>query len=270
MLSHYLTQLYDRFNDESFIKTDPISIVHAYRNPVDIEWVGLLVSAYSFGRVSLILRFFSDLMPCFGDSLVGGLTEMNEKDIRQIGESRPYRFYSGADLATLLMFIRMMVLEGKSPADFLEENHDGLNDRALYEEWGRFLEKSDRWTPGTRYMFPDPAGSSGRKRFMMYYRWMVRQDRIDFGLWTHLSPSSLIFPLDTHTSRLCYYLGLSEARRTDMRTATLITQRLKEIDPKDPVKFDFGLSRLGILNHCPSARQPEICEDCSLYPVCAR
>jgi uncharacterized protein (TIGR02757 family) len=80
---------------------------------------------------------------------------------------------------------------------------------------------------------------------MMYFRWMVRRDALDLGLWKGIDPADLIIPLDTHTHRVALKLGLLERKSYDMKAALKLTRQLQRFDPDDPVKYDFALYRLG-------------------------
>jgi uncharacterized protein (TIGR02757 family) len=82
----------------------------------------------------------------------------------------------------------------------------------------------------------------------MFLRWMVRSDDagVDFGLWKKISPAQLICPCDLHVDRVGRKLGLISRKQTDWLTALELTDRLREFDPEDPVKYDFALFGLGI------------------------
>jgi len=84
------------------------------------------------------------------------------------------------------------------------------------------------------------------KRWNMFLRWMVRDDKIDFGLWKDkVEKKDLIIPLDTHTFNISKKLGLLQRKTYDLKSAILLTQKLKEFDRLDPVKYDFALYRIG-------------------------
>ena len=112
-------------------------------------------------------------------------------------------------------------------------------------------------------------GGSACKRLNLYLRWMVRRgDNLDFGLWTDVDPAKLIIPLDTHVARISRYIGLTERKSCDWVAAEEVTCSLRILDPKDPVKYDFAICRLGILDDCPSKRDHEKCKLCTLADVC--
>ena len=82
----------------------------------------------------------------------------------------------------------------------------------------------------------------------MFLRWMVRQDEngVDFGIWNTIKPAQLICPCDLHVDRVARKLGLVNRKQTDWQTVIELTERLKEMDANDPVKYDFALFGLGI------------------------
>ncbi|MBU4425369.1 MAG: DUF2400 domain-containing protein, partial [Proteobacteria bacterium] len=53
-------------------------------------------------------------------------------------------------------------------------------------------------------------------------------------------------PLDTHMHRICSLLKLTHRKNADMRTVKEITRAFRRIEPEDPVRYDFALTRLGI------------------------
>ena len=57
----------------------------------------------------------------------------------------------------------------------------------------------------------------------------------------------LIVPLDTHMYRISRTFGFTRRRTADLRTAREATEGFRRISPRDPVKYDFALTRLGIL-----------------------
>jgi uncharacterized protein (TIGR02757 family) len=94
-----------------------------------------------------------------------------------------------------------------------------------------------------------PERNSACKRLNMYLRWMVRDDDrgVDFGLWKKLKPAHLICPCDLHVDRIARKFKLITRKQTDWRTAIELTENLKKMDPIDPVKYDFALFGLGVI-----------------------
>lgn len=111
--------------------------------------------------------------------------------------------------------------------------------------------------------FPSPRQGSACKRLNLYLRWMVRNgDGLDLGLWKGIARRQLVLPLDTHLVRLTRALGLASRRTPGWKMAVEATRSLAILDPDDPVKYDFSLSRLGILDLCLHGRDPLECRSC--------
>jgi len=91
-----------------------------------------------------------------------------------------------------------------------------------------------------------PDKGSACKRLHMYMRWMVRSDDIDPGCWPEISPSKLIVPLDTHMFNIAKQLGLTTRNQANLATALEVTAGYAKLRPRDPVRYDFALTRLGI------------------------
>jgi uncharacterized protein (TIGR02757 family) len=108
--------------------------------------------------------------------------------------------------------------------------------------------------PGVCYFFPRPSTGSACKRLNLYLRWMVRHDAVDMGVWQMLTPARLIVPLDTHVIRLSRCLRLTRYTSPGWKMASDITARLRELDPVDPVRFDFSLCHVGMMNACGFGR----------------
>jgi hypothetical protein len=110
---------------------------------------------------------------------------------------------------------------------------------------------------------------------------MVRKDAVDLGLWSAgspllkrmsaergLLPHQLILPLDTHVGQICQFIGLTRRKSLNWKAAVEITSILKTFDPQDPVRYDFALARLGILDRCRKKFVSEICGRCELKSAC--
>ncbi|MFC1474950.1 TIGR02757 family protein, partial [bacterium] len=99
------------------------------------------------------------------------------------------------------------------------------------------------------YLTPAPRRGSACKRMNLFLRWMVRRDDVDPGPWTDVPASKLVVPLDTHMHRISSGMGLTSRKQADLKTAIEITDAFRAISPEDPVRYDFALTRLGILGN---------------------
>lgn len=82
----------------------------------------------------------------------------------------------------------------------------------------------------------------------MFLRWMVRtnQEGVDFCIWDSVSPADLMIPLDVHTGNVSRKLGLLERKQMDWKSVEALTNALRQLDPEDPVKYDFALFGMGV------------------------
>ncbi len=96
---------------------------------------------------------------------------------------------------------------------------------------------------------------------------MVRKDDVDLGVWTRVPASRLIVPLDTHVIRVGRCLRLTRYISPGWKMAADITASLRKLDSGDPVRFDFSICHLGMMNACGFER-PIRDAQCPLRGVC--
>lgn len=269
-LNPFLNSLYSRYNSKQFLDSDPVKWVHRFEKPIHIELSAFLSSVFAFGRVDQIHLVLAKLFEVMGPDPFSFLIEKSELEINQSVSGIYYRFYTSQDIGSLLGFLKWHYTESDSLEKlFLIENGQ-ISGNPLFEKWSFYLLSRKAETFGTKYMMPDPKKRSASKRMMMFLRWMVRKDEIDLGIWKTISPDQLLIPMDTHLSRICFYLGLSNQSSATFKNSVTVTQNLKHFAPDDPVKYDFAISRLGILNECPKKRDYYKCQSCMLITVCSR
>jgi uncharacterized protein (TIGR02757 family) len=101
----------------------------------------------------------------------------------------------------------------------------------------------------TKKHIATPEKKSNCKRLNMFLRWMVRNDNkgVDFGIWNKIKPSQLICPIDVHVARVAKRFGLLQRKQVDWQSALELTDYLRTLDSLDPVKYDFALFGLGVI-----------------------
>ncbi|MCB0813342.1 MAG: DUF2400 family protein, partial [Flavobacteriales bacterium] len=52
--------------------------------------------------------------------------------------------------------------------------------------------------------------------------------------------------LDVHTGRVARDLGLLKRGQDDWKSVVELTEKLRQLDPHDPVRFDLALFGLGV------------------------
>lgn len=253
-----LDGLYDSFNlPDSAV--DPIQLVRRFRDPADIEVVAFCAAGLAFGRVASVMQSIERLLAAMG--------EQPSKYVRGFEPARDaaalqtfvHRWIRGRDVVALLWVLRQMLersgslesffLEGDTGGEDVRDALDSFSTRAmaldLTAAYGRVPSR-----PGVGYFFPRPSAGSACKRLNLFMRWVVRRDALDLGIWSRVSPGRLIVPLDTHVIRVGRCLQLTRYISPGWPMALDITRSLRLLDPSDPVRYDFSVCHLGMMNAC--------------------
>jgi len=217
---------------------DPILIARTSSD----DRVALISALFAYGRVKAILKFL-DSFPWEG-----------LKRAIPIPSTFCYRFQNSTDIDHLLGILRELG-EGGLKELFLigysqrKEVMDGIGKIIDY-----FYSNTSYRSQGFQFLIgkippsDNFKGSSPYKRWNMFLRWMVRDGPPDLGRWDEVSPANLLIPLDVHTHRTALRLGLVNRKSADLETVYRLTNTLRQLDGKDPVKYDFLLYRLGQWN----------------------
>ncbi len=281
LLGDRLERLYRAYGPET-TDTDPIMFLGRYGQPEDIEAVGWIASAFSYGRVETIKANVERILTALGQRPASALDRIG--DFRKFARDRlagfRHRFHSALDAALLLFVISRARAESGSLRAFFESQfreEDGEVGALLSRVVGKILRFDYRPILGqrelpasspARFLFPHPAAGSACKRWNLYLRWMVRRDRLDFGLWPAIPASRLVIPTDTHIHLVAHRLQLTRRKAADWRTAREITDRLARFDPEDPVRYDYALCRIGILGVCHPDLRRSRCGECIAVEAC--
>jgi len=271
-----LDRAYAAFN-ASDAALDPIQVVRRYADPRDREIAGFCAAGLAFGRVASVLQSVDRLLAVMGRSPAAFVARFDPARDRDRLAALGHRWTRSVDLVALLWVLRSMVERSGSIEDFFLEGHDpgapdieaaleAFSARALATDlrpaYGRVPPR-----PGVAFFFPRPAAGSGCKRLNLFLRWMVRHDAVDLGVWRGVRPAQLVVPLDTHVIRLGQCLRLTRYRSPGWPMAREITASLRALDPADPVRYDFSLCHLGMMNAC-GFRRPQADAQCPLRGAC--
>ncbi len=246
--------------DARFIDTDPVGIVRRYTSPSDIEVAGLAVSSIGYGGAGLIRRGAEDILGRIGGSPSEFAANATAREAFARFKGFRHRWTDGADIALLFLAAGGMIREYGSIGEFIRAADDPSGETVeaamtRFAGWLRArcddLARSAGIAPRDPFIVPSPADGSACKRPAMYFRWMTRgPDSVDFGIWTFIAPSRLVVPVDRHMARMAVRLGLTGRKTADWRMALDITRALRELDPADPLRYDFALVRPGIVRSC--------------------
>jgi len=271
-----LEKLYKRYNRCELISPDPLQFVYHYSKQPDMEVAAFLASALAYGRVEQIEKSLKNLLGRMGDSPYEFVMNFN-KNKRKALKDFKHRFTTGDDISDLLMLLKTALKRCGSLEQYFVEGYNPDDKNvvpALSEFCNSLLDiytagHKGQISRGLKYLLVSPAGGSACKRLNLFLRWMVRDDDVDTGLWKSIDKAKLIVPIDVHMSRLCKILGLYNRRTVSLSAAVEITENFAKIKPADPVKYDFALSRIGIVKDC-DGRLRNDCEFCELFGFCSR
>lgn len=237
----------EQYNNHSFILNDPISIPHQYSVKQDIEIAAFLTAIISWGQRTTIIKNAQQLMSLMDESPYDFVKNHKPSDLVSFKHFK-HRTFKGVDCRYFIFSLKNLLKKfGSLENAFINPN---LKNPNLFDGINYFRDNffSLRHEPRTlKHISNIEKGSTG-KRLNMFLRWMVRDDKkgVDFGIWKNIKPSELYLPLDVHTANASRKLGLLERKSHDWKAVLEVTQKLREFDTKDPIKYDFalfGLSR---------------------------
>ena len=257
-LRRRLEALYRRY-DHRFVTPDPLEFVRAQPTDADREVVGLVASGLAFGTVAQIKRSISTVLESLGAGPAEAVARVDPRAAAARLSGFRHRWLDGRDVAALLFLVRQMRESHGSVEAFFAEglspDHEDVgralasfSERALaLDHGGLYRGRRLPRAAGVRFFFPSPASGSACKRLNLYLRWMARRDGVDLGVWRRPDPSQLVLPLDAHTFAVARRARLTRYRSPGWAMALDVTRRLRQLDSRDPVKYDFALYRLGQL-----------------------
>lgn len=239
-----------QYNRPSFIKDDPVCIPHLFTKKQDIEIAGLFAAIFAWGNRTTIINKSKELMGLMGNKPHDFCLNHSENDLRSLLQFK-HRTFNATDLLYFIAFLKHHYTNNNSlETAFLKipRGEEHTMEQSLIHFHNYFF--SLEHVPGrTKKHIATPYKGSTCKRINMYLRWMVRRDKngVDFGIWKKISPADLVCPIDLHVARVAKRFDLLHRKQTDWLAAVELTAYLKKLDPLDPVKFDFALFGLGVM-----------------------
>jgi len=245
-LKQFLDSKVKEYNQPPFIKDDPICIPHLFTKKQDIEIAGLFAAVFAWGNRTTIIAKSKELMQRMDNSPFAFVKDHSAKDLQRLKKFK-HRTFNDDDLYYFIEFFHQHYLRHNSleaaffPIPDLDTEH-GLTHFKKYFFSFEHLKRTEKH-------ISSPLQKSTCKRLNMFLRWMVRNDNngVDFGLWKNISPSQLICPIDVHVARVAKKLGLLKRKQVDWLAAEELTDALRKLDKDDPVKYDFALFNLGVI-----------------------
>ncbi|HEU4888942.1 MAG TPA: TIGR02757 family protein [Thermoanaerobaculia bacterium] len=288
--------------DVTTIAPDPLQLVLRFDDPLDQEVAGLIAAAFAYGRAETIVANLGAVLAKMRPSPYRYLAAFDPAEARKRFAGFAHRFHKTPELVAFLGCLAAVIESHGSLGALFRECYEPA-DADIGPTLARFVEvvrggdrtnrtnRTDRTNRekvpplpirpigpirpirpigqrALQYLLTSPNDGSACKRMNLYLRWMVRRTSPDLGLWTFVDPAKLVMPVDTHIHRIATFLGLNERRSADWKAARALTDKLAKFDRGDPVRYDFALCRLGILDLCSRKRRRENCDVCMLREVC--
>jgi len=252
-LEAFLNKKVDEFNQPFFIENDPISIPHLFSKKQDIEIAGFFAAIFAWGNRTTIIQKTKELMQRMDMSPYEFCLNYDNNSVKRL-KGFKHRTFNDDDLFYFIEFFHHHYqMSDTLEAAFLKNPNNGSSAGSVVEAALIGFKKyffSFEHLKRTEKHISSPLQKSTCKRLNMFLRWMVRSDKagVDFGIWSKkISPSQLICPIDVHVARVARRFGLLQRKQTDWLAAVELTENLKKLDAKDPVKYDFALFGLGAL-----------------------
>lgn len=239
-LKDFLDFKADKYESADFIETDPILIPHQFERKEDVEISGFLIASIAWGNRKAIIKSGQRLMELMGNAPFEFIMEGRFESIPFV-----HRTFNGVDLQFFLESLKLIYENGGLEKSFSTANsQSGMQDR-IHHFRTIFMQANPVFRSGKH--ISDPMKNSACKRINMFLRWMVRSDvkGVDFGLWKTIDSSELMLPLDVHTGNNARRLGLLERKQNDWKALEELMLKLRDMNPNDPVKYDFALFGLG-------------------------
>ncbi len=256
-LQAYLDDCYRKFNIPTFIENDPIGIPHRFSKLQDIEITAFWTAMLAWGQRKTIINSATRLFDLMDNAPHDFIVNHLEKDRERFLDFK-HRTFQPTDTLYFIEYLQLFYKENDS-LEFAFSKHITKDTPSVSDALIGFHNEffSSAVAPSrTKKHIATPASKSTCKRLCMFLRWMVRHDEqgVDFGLWKNIKPAQLLMPLDVHADRQARRLGLLTRPKTDWQAVLELTENLRQFDADDPVKYDFALFGLGILekeSHLP-------------------
>jgi len=242
-LAQELDRWYEKICTGDFIPLDPVQFPRRYTKREDIEIAAFLSATIAWGRRDLILRSAEKMFALMGKSpfafvMQGDYKNLKKRNIHRTFFEDDLKYFCRGFEHCYARYDNLEKLFARTPNVW--EGFVLLREEIAKANKGRYSKHISN--PGE-----EGRGGSACKRLNLALRWLVRKDAVDLGLWKSIKPSALYIPLDVHVSRTARKLAVLERKSNDKKAVIELTEKLREFDPHDPVKYDFALFGMGAL-----------------------
>lgn len=245
-LKSFLDEKVCLYNNSKFIESDPIQIPHQYSLKEDIEIAGFLSASIAWGNRKMIIYNASKMMDIMGNTPYDFVMNHNQHHLEDL-ENFVHRTFNSNDFQFFIKGLQHIYTHHNGLEAVFSKNQEVANLQNSIAEFKKIFFEIPHPSRTEKHI-SDPMNNSAAKRINMFLRWMVREDnaKVDFGIWKSISPAQLSCPLDVHSGNVARKLGLLHRKQNDAKAVAELDASLRNLDPTDPVKYDFALFGLGV------------------------
>lgn len=249
-LKAFLDLKVKQYNQPSFVQDDPVSIPHLYLPGPDQEIAGFFAAIFAWGNRKIIINKSKELLARMDHAPYDFCKNHSDQDLKRLVGFK-HRTFNDTDLLYFVSFFKAHFQKYDSLEDafLLQVPPDGFSMKEALINFHYYFFSLEDVPFRTRKHIASPAKNSTCKRLNMYLRWMVRADKggVDLGRWKRIPKAELICPIDLHVAKVAKRLGLLDRKQMDWNAAAELTRYLRQLDPADPVKYDYALFGLGVM-----------------------
>ncbi len=244
----FLEEKVDQYNRQSFIEPDPISIPHRYTHKEDIEIAAFLAASIAWGNRKMIVQNGHKMLDLLGASPYDFVLSHAQKDLIKLNPFI-HRTFNGIDFTFFIKGLQHIYTKHGGMEQIFAKNASPGNLQIAISMFKQLFFEIPHPIRTQKHL-SDPLKGSAAKRLNMMLRWFVRKDNrgVDFGIWSNqIHPNQLSIPLDVHSGNMARKLGLLNRKQDDAKAVQELDNILRQLDPLDPVKYDFALFGLGAM-----------------------
>lgn len=249
-LRPWLDSLCDQVEVPTYIESDPVSFLHAFENKEDQLLAGFFAAIMAWGRRDIVLSKVSDLLSRMDHQPELFIRNFNETAASKL-QGFKHRTFTDEDVYWLVLILHRILGSFGGFESFWSHCYSisKKEERHLMDVFHqKFFEMAPECPKRTKKHIADRRKKSSCKRLYLYLRWTIRSDSpVDLGLMKFMSPDELYLPLDVHVARQARRLGLLGRIQNDWQAVEELTDRLREINPRDPARYDYALFGIGVL-----------------------
>lgn len=240
-----LDKLVEKYENKTFIESDPIQIPHRYKDKEDIEIVAFISALFAYGSRKVFIPKLDELFSKMGKKPLEYIKNGEFSNLINFN----YRFAKENDVIEILKILSKLYNSNETIQTLFRYGYEHKSDikgmlQVVTDYF--YLNSTDNVGEGFYFMLANPKNNGAMKRLNMFLRWLVRKPPVDFGLWDFIPTSELLIPLDTHVAKISREMNLLTRKSNDFKAVLELTDKLKQFDANDPTKYDFAIYAKGI------------------------